>query len=219
MRSTQVRVNLEVFPLSVVESALYAMSERIDGRIGRVKNGRVSVCLRAVNELNTAEMERDFNQALVTASVNEHAFRRAAPIRDYLAQTAFSITSQNQLAIDDFVSSMVCSQPKEHRGASPSPSTSPPPTNGHYAVTGSGNRWLTDEDNGEVVVWLDSRLFSLPDALWAANEMRCVCVCSINYLPGNRLTVMLKPGPDNGEPADLVRRFEQWLVIARDHCQ
>jgi hypothetical protein len=34
--------------------------------------------------------EREFNAALIAASVNEHAFQAGASIRNYLAQTAFS---------------------------------------------------------------------------------------------------------------------------------
>lgn len=218
MPDTRVKVNLQVFPLPIVESALYTLSERIDGRIGEVRDGQVSITLVAIEEgLDAAEMERAFNRALIAASVNERAFQMAAPIRNYLSQTAFSITTQNQQTIEEFAASMAGSRPEEHAGAPSTHLHGPPPDDERFTATEVGNRWLVNEESGEIALWLDTRQYLLPEALWAANEMRDACPCLVDNLPGNRLIVVLKPSTDGAEPVVLVERFERWLAMATEH--
>lgn len=219
MSNTRVEVNIQVFPLSIVESALYVLSERIDGRTGEVENDQVSVTLEAVEEgLDAAGMERALNQALIAASVNDRAFQMAAPIRNYLAQTAFSITTENQQTIEEFAASMAGSRDGEHAGA---PSchldiAASESEDDLFASTEAGNRWLLEEKSGQVVLMLNTHKYLLPDALWAANEMRDTCTCFIDNLPRNQLRVVLKPGTDDERPVALVEGFEHWLSIATE---
>ena len=219
MSNTRVEVNLQIFPLSIVESALYVLSERIDGRTGEVENDQVSVTLEAVEEgLDAAGMERAFNQALVAASVNERAFQAAAPIRNYLAQTALSITTETQQAIEQFAAGMGSERADEHAGASA----------GHVDIslpeeqadsTTTGVQLTVDEENKRVFLRLDGRKYLLPDALWAAHEMRDTCPCSIDALPHGRLLVVLDPNSEEANLNELGERFERWLDVARERPQ
>ena len=119
MEAQEVTIDLQVFPLHIIKSALYGLSERIDGRIGTITDEKVAVTLLFAEEkADAAEVERVFNQALIAASVNERAFQAAAPIRNYLAQTALSITTQSQQTIAEFAAS-IGQQPiaTQHAGA------------------------------------------------------------------------------------------------------
>lgn len=220
MSNTQVKVNLQIFPLPIVESALYVLSERLDGRIGELEDGQIAVSLTALEvELDVVEMEHAFNRALIAASVNEHAFQRSASIRNYLAQTAFSITTQNQQTIEEFAASMADRWPEEHAGAPSAHLHGPPPDDDRFTATEIGNRWLVDEEEGRIILQLDTHRFLLPDALWAANEMADTCGCTIDNLPGNQLIVVLELSAGGAEPVALVEEFEHWLVIAQEHCR
>jgi hypothetical protein len=213
--STQIKVNLEIFPLPIVESALYALSERIDGRIGEIKDGRVSVALTAVEQgLDFAEMERALHRALIAASVNERAFQMAAPIRNYLAQTAFSITTQNQQTIEEFAASVAEDQGQEHAGAPTQTADDSPPEDDPFAATAFDNGILVDAGNGQVVLRINPHRYLLPDVLWAANEMRDVCDCSIDNLRRDQLTVQLKRRQDDVDLTTLGQNFERWLEVA-----
>lgn len=162
-------------------------------------------------------MEHAFNRALIAASVNERAFQRSASIRNYLAQTAFSITIQNQQTIEEFAASMADGWSEEHTGAPSAHLHAPPPDDDRFTATGIGNRWLVDEEEGRIVLQIDTRRFLLPDALWAANEMAGTCGCTIDNLPGNQLIVGLELSAGGAEPVALVEKFEHWLVIAQEH--
>lgn len=214
-----VTVDREIFPLSAVESALYVLSERIDGRIRAEADGDLAVTLHALEEgLDTDEMERAFNRALIAASVNERAFQAAAPIRNYLAQTALSITTESQQTIQEFAASLGNAGGDEHSGA---------PT-GHVDVVwpgepveapATGIQWTVDTENERVLVRLDGRQYLLPDALWAAHEMRDLCFSSITTLPRGQLMILLEP---DGRAVDidmLGERFERWLNVARERSQ
>lgn len=216
MANVEVMVDLEIFPLPIVKSALYVLSERIDGRIGEEVNGKIAINLIPIEEsLGSAEMERDFNATLIAASVNEHAFKMASPIRNLLAQTAFSITTQSQQTIEEFAASLGGERAEEHAGA-PSDHVHISPEEDDQATTptAAGNRMLVEEDNGRVVLFIDTRHYLLPDVLWAANEMRDICACSISNTPGNQLMVQLKPREEGGALGPLSEEFEQWLNIA-----
>ncbi len=218
MDNTQVKVNPQIFPLPVVQSALYVLGDRIDGRIGEAADGQLVVTLTAIEEgLDAAAMERAFNRALIAASANERAFQAAAPIRNYLAQTAFSITTESQQTIEEFAASMAGgADDEEHAGAPSTHLHGPSPDDERFTSTEAGNRWLANEESGEVGLWLDTRQYLLPDVLWAANEMQATCPCVVSNLPHNLLTVTLQPGDDAVEPAVLVERFEHWLVIVKE---
>jgi hypothetical protein len=114
----EIVVDLGIFPLPIVESALYVLSERIDGRIGAEVDGKITITLAPLEQdLGPAGMERALNQALIAASVNERAFQAAAPIRSYLAQTALSITTESQQTIQEFAASLGNARGDEHAGA------------------------------------------------------------------------------------------------------
>jgi hypothetical protein len=216
VQNVEVMVNLQVFPLSTVKSALYVLSERIDGRFGEEVGGRIGVNLVPIEKsLDAAQVEREFNAALIAASVNEHAFQAGAPIRNYLAQTAFSITTENQQTIEEFAASLGNQCAVEHAGA---PSDHVDISGAEYdertTSTPAGNRLLVEEDNGQVVLFIDTRRYLLPDVLWAANEIRDRCACAISNLPGNRLTVQLKPHEEGAALGPLCEVLERWLNIA-----
>lgn len=215
MDNIQLGVNLEIFPLPIVESALYVLGDRMDGRIGEAADGQLAVSLTAIEEgLDAAGMERAFHRALIAASVNERAFQAAAPIRNYLAQTAFSITTENQQTIEEFAASLTGDRPEEHAGAPTCHLHSPAPEDEQFTKTEAGNRWLVAEENGEIALWLDTRQYLLPDALWAAHEMQEACPCTVHNLPRSQLVIALQPVQDGPEPAALVAQFEHWLALA-----
>jgi hypothetical protein len=217
MDKIEIKVSLQIFPLSIVESALYVLGDQIDGRIGEAADGQLVVTLTALEEgLGAAEMERAFHRALIAASVNERAFQATAPIRNYLAQTAFSITTESQQTIEEFAASMDSDRDEEHAGAPSAHLHALPPDDESFTSTEAGNRWLMDEKDEQIGLWLDTRQYLLPDALWAANEMQATCPCIINNLPGNQLVVTLRPSQDNMEPAVLVEQFERWLAVAQE---
>ncbi|HDQ72556.1 MAG TPA: hypothetical protein ENN19_10730 [Chloroflexi bacterium] len=214
-----VTVDREIFPISAVESALYVLGERIDGRIRAETDDNFAVTLHALEEgLDTDEMERAFNQALIAASVNERAFQAAAPIRNYLAQTALSITTESQQTIQEFASSLGNVGGDEHSGA---------PT-GHVDIAwpgepaempATGVQWTVDTENERVLVRLDGRRHLLPDVLWAAHEMRDLCPCSITTLPHGQLMVLLEPDGRAVDVDTLGERFERRLNVARERSR
>ncbi len=212
-------VDLKIFPLPIVESALYMLGDRIDGRIGEEADGKITLTLASLEEgLDSAGMERALNQALIAASVNERAFQMAAPIRNYLAQTAFSITTENQQTIEEFAASVGSERGDEHAGApADHVDISLPEDQGDLTTTGV--QLIVDEENGRVLLRLDGRKYLLPDALWAAYEMRDACACSISNMPHGQLFVTLEP---NGEEVDLNtlgERFQHWLDVALERSQ
>jgi len=86
--------------------------------------------------------------------------------------------------------------------------------NDHSIPTATGNRVLVEEDNGRMVVFIDTRRYLLPDVLWAAGEMKDICACSISNMPGNQIVVQLKPHGEGVALGPLSEEFEQWLNIA-----
>jgi hypothetical protein len=137
----------------------------------------------------------------------------AAPIRNLLAQTAFSITTESQRAIEEFAASMGDERAEEHAGA-PSDHVHISPEEDNTTPTAVGNRVLVEEDNGRVVMFIDTQRYLLPDVLWAANEMGDLCTCSISNMPGNQLTVQLRPRGEGEALGRLSEEFERWLNIA-----
>ncbi len=214
--NNNVTIDLQIFPLPIIKSALYVLSERIDGRIGAMRNGSVTVSLTPIeNDMDAAQAEREFHKALITASVNEHAFQTAAPIRNYLAQTAFSITSENQQTIEEFAASMGNQCAVEHDGApSAHINISSDEFDEQTTTTTAGNRVLEEVDR--IVLFIDSNRYLFPDVLWAANEMQEVCACSIDYLPGNLIAVQLQPHQSDAALGPLRQTFEHWLNIATE---
>jgi len=220
MANVEVIVDLEVFPLPIVESALYVLSERIDGRIGEKVDGKIILTLASLEEgLDSAGMERALNQALIAVSVNEHAFKMAAPIRNLLAQTALSITTESQKTIEEFAATLEGGRGEEHSGAPATHVHILSEENDHSIPTATGNRVLVEEDNGRVLVFIDTRRYLLPDVLWAANEMRDVCACSISNMPGNQLVVQLKPHEEGVALGPLSEEFERWLDVTVEHSR
>lgn len=218
MNKIKVKIDLQIFPLPIVESALYVLGDRIDGRTGEAADGQLAVTLMSIEEgLDAAEVERVFHRALIAASVNERAFQAAAPIRNYLAQTAFSITTESQQTIEEFAASTAGGRDEEHAGAPACHLHALPADDERFTSTEAGNRWLMDERDEQISLWLDTRQYLLPDALWAANEMQATCPCTISNLPGSQLIVALQPGESGLEPTTLVERFEHWLTIAKEH--
>jgi len=216
--ATEVVVDLGIFPLLIVQSALYVLSDRIDGRIGEAVDGKAPLTLIPLEAgLDVAGMERALNQALIAASVNEHAFQAAAPIRNLLAQTAFSITTENQQTIQEFAASLGNARGDEHSGA-PADHVDVPAAEGQDGAAATGNRVVVEEEHGRVVVLVDTRRYLLPDVLWAANEMQETCACSVGNLSGNRLVVQLKPKADVALAA-LGEEFERWLDLAVERSQ
>jgi len=215
----EIVVDLGIFPLSIVKSALYVLSERIDGRIGEEADGKITLTLVPIEEgLDSAEMERALNQALIAASVNERAFQMAAPIRNYLAQTALSITSESQQTIKEFIASLGSERTDEHAGAPAGHvDISLPEEQG--ALTTTGVQRTVDEEGGRVLLRLDGRKYLLPDALWAAYEMRDTCPCSIETMPRGQLLVLLEPTSEEADLNTLGERFEHWLEVARERSQ
>lgn len=215
----EVVVDLKIFPLPVVESALYVLSERIDGRIGEEVDGKITLTLTPVEDgLDSAGMERALNQALIAASVNDRAFQMAAPIRNYLAQTALSITTQNQQTIEEFAASVGSERGDEHAGA-PTDHVHIPASEDQEDLTTTGVQLTVDEENRRVTLRLDGRKYLLPDALWAAHEMRDICPCSIKTMPHGQLAVTLDPTSEEADLNALGERFEHWLEVARERSQ
>jgi hypothetical protein len=212
-------VDLGIFPLPIVESALYVLSERIDGRIGEEVDGKVTLTLTPVEDgLDSVGIGRALNQALIATSVNEYAFQIAAPIRNYLAQTALSITTESQQTIEEFAASVGNERADEHAGA-PTCHVNISLPEGENGSTATGVQLTVDEENRRVILRLNGRKYLLPDALWAAHEMRDTCTCSIDNMPHGQLFVTLEP---NGEETDLNalgERFEHWLDVARERSQ
>ena len=215
----EIVVDLGIFPLSIVKSALYVLGDRIDGRIGEEADGKITLTLAPIEEgLDSAEMERALNQALIAASVNERAFQAAAPIRNYLAQTALSITTESQQTIEEFVASLGSTRTDEHAGA-PAYHVDIPAPEEQGDLTTTGVQRTVDEENGRVILQLDGRRYLLPDALWAAHEMRDTCPCSIDVMPRGQLLVLLEPTSEEANLNTLGERFEHWLEVARERSQ
>ncbi len=219
MKAQEFTIDLQVFPLHIIKSALYGLSERIDGRIGTITDEKVAVTLLFAEEkADAAEVERVFNQALIAASVNERAFQAAAPIRNYLAQTALSITSQSQQTLADFAASMG-QQPAaaQHAGStSEHVNVVAPEFDAESSPTQAGNRIMIEEELGRVLLFVDSQRYHLPDVLWAAHLARRAISCGIDYLAGNRLMVRLRPSGQTDDLASLTSAFEYWLEIATE---
>ncbi|HET90324.1 MAG TPA: hypothetical protein ENN99_06250 [Chloroflexi bacterium] len=212
-------VDLEIFPLPIVESALYVLSERIDGCIGEEADGKITLTLVSLEEgLDSAGMERLLNQALIAASVNERAFQIAAPIRNYLAQTALSITTESQQTIEEFAASVGSERADEHAGA-PTDHVDISLPEGEDGSTATGVQLTVDEESSRVLLQLNGRKYLLPDALWAAHEMRDTCTCSISNMPHGQLFVTLEPKGEEANLNTLGERFEHWLDVALERSQ
>jgi hypothetical protein len=212
--SVTVTVDLHVFPLYIVQEALYSLGDRIDGRIQTPQNGGVQLALYALaDDLTAMEMEQALNAALLATSANERAFQGAMTIRNLLAQTAFSITTENQQTLEEFVADLGTQQESEHAGA-PARHLNVQMADDQVELTADGNRLTVDEENSRVLLWLDPRRYLLPDALWAAHEMRAVCQCRINNSGRGQLFVVLEPKDGNIGLDVLGERFQAWLDIA-----
>ena len=220
--SIQINVNPRIFPLPIVQKTLYYLSNRIDGRVEMEDTGQFIVTLTALaTDLTPTAMERELNAKLIETSVNEQAFQVAAPIRNYLAQTAFSITTENQQTVEEFAASMGREWLQEqHAGApishrdhwhGPGPEEE---EDSAFESTESGNRRMVDEERGRVMLYINTRKYLLPDVLWAAYEVRETCACLINSTPHNQLTVTLTPTQSDTDLDTLIERFEHWLNVA-----
>ncbi len=219
MDHREVTVDLQVFPLHIIKSALYGLSDRIDGRIDTITDGKAVITLLPVaTGAAVAESERALNSALIAASVNEHAFQAAAPIRNYLAQTALSITTQSQQTIAEFAASMG-QQPvaSQHAGsASEHVNVAAPEFDAESSPTQAGNRIMLEEELGRVLLFIDTRRYQLPDILWAAHAARHTINCGVDCWGSNRLLVRLRPLEQTADLASLAPAFEHWLEIATE---
>lgn len=219
MEAQEVTTNLQVFPLHIIKNALYVLSDRIDGRISSLADGKATVALLPIGkDLDNTELERIFNQALIAASVNEHAFQAAAPIRNYLARTALSITTQSQQTIAEFAAS-IGQQPiaTQHAGAaSEHVNVTAPEFDAESSPTQAGNRIMIEETQGRVLLFIDTRRYQLPDALWAAHATRHLINCGVDYLAGNRLVIRLRPRDQSITLTALAPTFEHWLEVATE---
>ncbi len=215
MSHTKISVNPRIFPLTLVKNALYVLSDRIDGRLDEAGNGRIDVTLTSIAEEMTAEeMGRIFNQALIAANANERAFQMAAPIRNYLAQSAFSVTSQNQQTIQEFIASVVGERNEEHAGAPVCHVDATSSEDDPFTPTENDNGVLVNVEKGQVIVRINTHKYLLPDVLQAAYETRGICDCAISYLPNNQLGVELNPCQDGVDLDTLGATFEHWLEVA-----
>jgi hypothetical protein len=159
----EIVVDLGIFPPPIVESALYVLSERIDGRIGAEVDGKITITLAPLEEgLDPAAMERAFNRALIAASVNERTFQMAAPIRNYLAQTALSITTESQRTIEEFAASLGSEGADKHAGA-PADHVDISAPEEQADSTATGVQLTVDDENGRVLLRLDGRKYLLLD--------------------------------------------------------
>lgn len=214
MSDTTLTVDPRIFPVPIVQSALYALSERIGSQIQIQEDGQLYLTLHAlVVGLDGAKIRQELDAALLTASVNEWAFQKAAPIRNYLAQTAFSITTENQQTIEEFAAGLGNERASEHAGA-PSTHINFQATDETANLTPAGNRLTVEQENGRVLFWSDPRKHLLPDTLWAAHELRDACTCEISHGPHGQLFVLLTPHDARTDLRLLGQRFEHWLGIA-----
>jgi|GEM_PF-1667211 len=217
MEAQEMTIDLRVFSLHIIKNALYVLSDRIDGHISSLADEKAMVTLLPTGvNLDSTEAERTFNQALIAASVNEHAFEAAAPIRNYLAQTALSITTQSQQTLADFAASLG-QQPvaAQHAGAAGEHvNITAPEFETASTPTQAGNRAVIEEDLGRALLFVDTRRYHLSEVLWAAHTARHTLSCGVDYLAGNRLVVRLHPLTQSADLASLVSCFEYWLAIA-----
>ena len=154
------------------------------------------------------EIGRVWNQALLTAGVNEHTFQTSAPFRNYLAQTAFSITTEAQQTLDELVASQISRRDVEHAGAGHVNTNSPskdkaepaPP----YVIQ-------TDGKAGTVIVSLDPGRYLLPDVLQAVHQLRDARAEFVLNRPGSNLVVKLRPAEPEISLESIVEQFERWI--------
>lgn len=225
MSRVEMNIDTRIYPLEIIHSALNTLDESIDASLAPLSDTEVMVCLgRGEQDIgdgngsgNDIEMQRSLHRALIAAQVADHAFRRAQPIRNYLAQTAFSITSQNQQTIEEFTAGLVDDDEQKHAGAAAAHTPERLEAKPDCDETECGNRWHLDEQSGQVVVWIDTSAYVLPEILWAMHEMGKSCPCSVLNRSDHQISVVMEP---QGEaPERRVASFERWLVTAREHLQ
>jgi hypothetical protein len=213
-------IDTRMYPLEVVYSAVNTLDEGIDVSLDPVSETAVTVSLswsRSNGSGDDAEMRRSLNRALIAARVAGHAFHRTQSIRSFLAQTAFSITSQNQQTIEEFTAGLLHEREQEHAGAATPGQPERPMVEPDEEETRTGNQWQVDEESGDVVVWVDTNKHVLPEVLWAAYEMGNTCPCSVTNLNGNQVSVVMEPAGET--PEQLVANLERWLAKASEHLQ
>jgi hypothetical protein len=205
-------VDTGIFPLPIIQYALYTLSDTLEGQIVSQADGKVIVKLAPLTALTEQEITRAWNQTLLTTSVNEHAFQVSAPIRNHLAQTVLSITTQTQQTITEFVADQISQRDVEHAGApphidvaiTPAKETSPPPL---QAVK-------MDAQAGSVDIALDTRRYLLPDVLWAVHHVRGACAEFVLNQSGKSLITRLQRQEPAVELESLIEQFKHWLGIA-----
>jgi hypothetical protein len=205
-------VDIRIFPVPIIQYALYTLSDIIEGQIVAQDNGKVVVKLASLTPLTEQEIARVWNQTLLATSVNEHAFQTAAPIRNHLAQTVLSITTQTQQTIDEFVADQISQRDVEHAGASPhidialTPDKETPSPPLHVA--------RVDQEAGVVDITLDPRRYLLPDVLWAAHQMRDAGTEFVSNHHRNAIIVRLQRQKPTVELESLAEQFGRWLGVA-----
>jgi hypothetical protein len=192
-----------------VEYALYTLNDRFDGRIAQQEDGQITVRLAPLEAMAEEEIGRIWNQTLLTTSVNEHAFESSAPLRNYLAQTAFSITAEAQQTLDELVASQISRRDIEHAGA------------GHVNIniplqeeTNPAPPYVVQKDGGAgtVTISLDPSRYLLPDMLQAVHEIRNARADFVLNRPGSALIIKLRPAKPETSLDSVVEQLERWIL-------
>lgn len=230
MSRVEMNIDTRLYPVEIIHSAINTLPEVVEVSFDPVSETEIRVGLNQSGQAKgngyDAELRRLLQRALISARVADYAFRRAQPIRTYLAQTAFSITSQNQQTIEEFTAGLVQQREQEHAGAASTrqlqPADKPDGDESScdevdWVETENGSRWRLDQESGEVVMSIDTSSYVLPEVLWAAHEMGATCPCSVLNRSDHQISVTMEP---QGEaPEQQAASFDRWLVTAREHLR
>jgi len=207
-------VDARIFPIQIVQYALYVLSGYIDGQIIEQNDDKAIVKLWSSTALAERELEQTWNQTLLATSVNEHIFQTSGPIRNFLAQTALSITTQTQKTINEVVAERIGQRDIEHSGA-PVHINIPPPSVEEEKDSPLYHTQVNKE-GGFVDIAISPHAFLVSDVLWAAHQVSDVIVELVLNQPGNVLVAKLKAKEPTTELESLVNEFMHWLNIAAE---
>lgn len=168
LKDVELSIDTRIFPLPIIDRVVSALGEQVtDLEIEESSNNEVRIKLSFIsNELSTEEIVDLFHNKLISAGVMVNFLEKSKEIRNYFSQSAFNVTLNARKTV-----------------------TEQNPTR----KLGKGVVITIDEDEKTAKVGIDTKVYSLPEVLLAANEIRDVCNCSINARDYPKIVVEIKP--------------------------
>lgn len=167
LNDVELSIDTRIFPLPIIDRVISAFGEQVaDLEIEESSKDEVKIKLSFIsNELNAEEIVDLFHAKLISANAMVNSLEKNKEIRNYFSRSAFNVTLDARKVVLE-------QNPTKKLG--------------------KGVVITIDEDEKIANVSIDTKVYSLPQVLLAANEMRDVCHCSVDARDYSKIIVEIK---------------------------